>query len=234
MTISKVLSLLIITAALSSLITYRLVLPSVSGDQSVSSVSEEAEKFRSSTVRCPETEPQELATTGEPQRDGASKGSGDADPDEVSKGGPEMSEELRDSIKKQESHINRLRSFSDGVAKDELSDNVSSQYQAERVDFEWAAQEESRLSSLFDNSGALSDYYPESISCRSSNCEIVVPLQSMDDESEVYQLVHEELIADDEEYSQSTITSISNNQRGTVSLYLSKNHENTLFDGSND
>ena len=132
-------------------------------------------------------------------------------------------DELVKAREQQQQHIDSFRKFAAAEHKQPLIEEANHRYEAEVVDYQWAAAQEDKLLSVFTESPSLSSYAPTQMSCRSSTCKFIIPSQDDTTADEAYQAVRQTL-AD----QVNSITYFRNPDKGEVVMYISA-QGNSIF-----
>jgi hypothetical protein len=127
----------------------------------------------------------------------------------------------------QRQHIDTFRKFAAADHKKPLVDEANLRYEAEAIDYQWAAVQEDKLFSAFADSASLAAYVPSHMSCRSATCKITIPSQDDVSAEEAYRMVWQSLI-NQNSISNDTITYFRNPEKGEVVMYISS-QGNTIF-----
>ncbi len=117
----------------------------------------------------------------------------------------------------QRKQIEAFRNFVNAEHKKPLIEEASDRYHAEAVNVEWATRQESSLLSVFSNSEELRDYIPSQMSCRSSTCKIIIPVQDEAGANEAYSAAWRALSP-----MGNTVTHFSNPEKAETVLYVSQ------------
>jgi hypothetical protein len=127
----------------------------------------------------------------------------------------------------QQQHIDAFRKFVAADHKKPVVDEVNLRYEAEAVDYQWAAVQEGKLLSVFADSESLASYVPSHMSCRSATCKITIPSQDDASADAAYHAVWQSLIKQNP-VSNDTITYFRNQEKGEVVMYIST-QEKSIF-----
>lgn len=127
----------------------------------------------------------------------------------------------------QRQHIDTFRKFAAADHKKPLVDEADLRYEAEAIDYQWAAVQEDKLFSAFADSASLAAYVPSHMSCRSATCKITIPSQDDASADATYHAVWQSLI-NQNPISNDTITYFRNPEKGEVVMYISS-QGNTIF-----
>lgn len=120
----------------------------------------------------------------------------------------------------QQQHINSFREFVAADHKKPVIEEANLRFEAETIDYQWAAEHEDKLFSVFADTASLADYVPSHMSCRSATCKIVIPAQDDLSAEDAYRLVWQSLIHQNSNPN-NTITYFRNPEKGEVVMYLS-------------
>ena len=127
----------------------------------------------------------------------------------------------------QQQHINSFREFVAADHKKPVIEEANLRFEAEAIDYQWAAVQEDKLLSAFADTASLSTYVPSHMSCRSATCKIVIPAQDDVSSEDAYRSVWQSLIHQNST-SNNTITYFRNAEKGEVVMYIST-REKSIF-----
>ena len=121
----------------------------------------------------------------------------------------------------QREHIEAFRRFVNAEHKKPLIEEANDRYHAEAVNTEWALAQENSLRLVFSESQELKDYIPSHMSCRSSACKIIIPVQDDTGANEAYSAAWRALSP-----MGNTVTYFSNPEKAETVLYVSQQGSN--------
>lgn len=127
----------------------------------------------------------------------------------------------------QQQQINILRQFTSEKNSKSLIEESNLRYEAEVVDYQWAAKEENKLLSIFTDTAALGSYIPTQMSCRSVTCKITIPSQDEVGADKAYRALWQVLASENPD-SNYSITSFPNKEKGELVVYISS-QGNSIF-----
>jgi hypothetical protein len=127
----------------------------------------------------------------------------------------------------QQQQINILRQFASEKNSQSLIEESNLRYEAELVDYQWAATEENKLLSIFADTTALDSYIPTHMSCRSVTCKITIPSQDDASADKAYRALWQVLASNNPD-SNYSITYFPNPEKGEFVVYISS-QGNSIF-----
>lgn len=233
----KVFLVVVVTAIVSSYVTFNLVDRqgySSTGVASVDAANHErsllaakecgqVQRQNTESTEAPSLPPDKLSSAGDFMV-------GDVKPDGDGRG--VSLSELREQIKLQSENIAKVRKTISSVGVDKIASYVGRRYQQEHIDYAWAMPQQDRLTELFSSDKALFEFYPDDVSCRSDNCEIVIPLADGSRTGEIYRSVLKSLMEGDDRFRRSTLTYVKDSAQSRLIMYLSRGENSSLFTGS--
>lgn len=127
----------------------------------------------------------------------------------------------------QQQQINILRHFASEKNSKSLIEESNLRYEAELIDYQWAATEENKLLSIFADTAALDSYIPTQMSCRSVTCKITIPSQDDASADKAYRALWQVLASNNPD-SNYSITYFPNPEKGEFVVYISS-QGNSIF-----
>jgi hypothetical protein len=155
----------------------------------------------------------------------------DAD-DQADASNPEQAGVSYEQFEKQKKQIDQVRQFSENHGGSSPSLVLQDRYDAEPVDYGWAAQRETELLDLFGAAEGLDYAVPESLSCKSRNCQVVVPVSGERQASSVYGAFRKAVAQNSSDSESPVVSYFSGPDNNELIMYVSRNGSSDLFDSS--
>jgi len=102
----------------------------------------------------------------------------------------------------------------------QVSDRLSSQFEDEAVDYDWAQKEEQKISASFSNHQELAGLALQGVSCRSTQCKLSVAINDINHANEVFSKI--ELVLK-EKYPESVVFASPDFSKNISNFYISSN-----------
>jgi hypothetical protein len=131
---------------------------------------------------------------------------------------------------KQQQEIEQIRKFSESHDPASYNQILQNKYDAEEIDYSWAANREAELLNLFGTEKGLDYAVPTSLSCKSSNCQVKVPVSGQQQASLIYRAFLEAVIKNSGDSERPIISYFPEPDGNELILYVSRNGSSRLFE----
>lgn len=115
------------------------------------------------------------------------------------------------------------------VSPSEINKNLSKKFDSEPVDYVWATEYETKLDDIFSTDVELSKFVPEDIQCRTTHCQIKIPISDYAESDQVMESMTKAFSADAHDLKNVMITTIPDMSAGFVDFYISRDANATLY-----
>lgn len=142
----------------------------------------------------------------------------------------DFSEEVRiqrDAEKSAKEFTEYLRSFRSNSEK-EFNSDLTEKFNAEPIDFAWAQDHETKLGQVFATRENLSKFVPEGIICKTTRCQIKIPISSIEESNQVMEGLSQAL-TESPGLEESRILTLPDISSGFVDFYISRDKDVTLY-----
>lgn len=120
-----------------------------------------------------------------------------------------------------------LATFSGAPA--DINADLKKKFEAESADPEWAENYEVKLHQLFSVNDTLSKYNPESISCKSTRCQIKIPISDYDESNEVVSALSKMLEMNQLGLENALVFTVPDLSKGYVDYYVGRDSSVKLY-----
>lgn len=131
---------------------------------------------------------------------------------------------------KQQKEIEQIRKFSGSHDPASYNRVLQERYDAEAIDYSWAANREAVLLNLFGTEEGLGYAVPTSLSCKSSNCQVIVPVSGEQQASSIYKAFREAVVKNIGDSERPLISYFPDSDGNELILYVSRNGSSDLFE----
>jgi archaellin len=140
----------------------------------------------------------------------------------------EISHKIYQRIEAQQRHIKTMQTF---AASQQGNHNqiLQGKFDNEEIDYAWSSTQEDKIYNLFDTNPLLNQISPNSVSCKSKNCQIVIPMNDPSQLNKLYSSIRESSIAIDNGQSYESLSYFIEPNSGQLTMYLSRPEHNNLF-----
>lgn len=125
---------------------------------------------------------------------------------------------------RQELKINALNELIRAMPDKNLSDISTSNFNKEAIDYEWGIAYEQKISSFFSQNPIFSNFSPDTIECRSENCQIVISAADKDQLAIISSSVINAVYSSTNELTKNALYVIDE-QTNTLRFYFGRNEE---------
>ncbi len=155
-------------------------------------------------------------------------GTTDRESREVDRYEQELGHKIYQLIETQKNHIETLQSF---VASQQGNHNqiLQEKFDAEEIDYDWSIPQEDSIYNLFDTDPVLNQISPSGVSCKSQNCQIIIPSNEIHQFNKAYDSLLESSIYSNEQQSYESVSYFTDPEKGHITIYLSRPGDNRLF-----
>lgn len=218
----KIFLIIITTALISSLGTYHFFQPAV--DASTSASSCETPDANLVGVKSEDEVTKHIKISGDLEQTQPIPGTITHDVT-ISKQSPESNQsEVSKSAKPvedAEDQIAAFRSQLDKIKDASPLEFIQNRYASEPLDYEWAANKESAILSLFDTSENLHTFKPLDISCKSKNCQIILAAGDQQQTDFMYGAMLK-AVTTHQDFPNQTVSYFSDPAAGQMIIYVSQ------------
>ena len=125
-------------------------------------------------------------------------------------------------VKDAEGQIAAFRNQLDKIKDASPLEFIQNRYASEPLDYEWAANKENAILSLFDTSENLHTFKPLDISCKSKNCQIILAAGDQQQTDLMYGAMLK-AVTTHQDFPNQTVSYFSDPAAGQVIIYVSQN-----------
>ncbi|WP_052691913.1 hypothetical protein [Teredinibacter purpureus] len=142
-----------------------------------------------------------------------------------------MSDERYAQMERAHDQIERFSAFTDTARKDNLNplQVVNNRFEEEAVDYDWAANREDELFSMFDNQNELQNIAPLSVNCKTTNCKVVLAVESERQAEELSTLYSRSMLESEGAGMPLSVSHFFDSVSGELVFYLSDTEGAGLF-----
>ena len=141
-----------------------------------------------------------------------------------------ITQEVYKRIDRERQHVDSIRNFLDSQKAEDYNQVLRERYENEELDYDWAVQKEDQLYQLLDNDESLSHIAPLSVSCKSENCQIILPSNDQKEASEIFANFSTAATSSDGSNPQLSVSYFAEPGSGELTLYISDMGNNSLFE----
>lgn len=109
-----------------------------------------------------------------------------------------------------------------GTSPDAMQQDLSRKFNGEPVDYSWAINHEQKLGRLFESQEKLWEFVPETITCKTTRCQIKVPVASFDESNRAMQALSQALAKNAEGLDDAMLISAPDPASGFVDFYIGR------------
>lgn len=124
-------------------------------------------------------------------------------------------------VKHTEDQINAFRTQLDKIKDASPLEFIQNRYASEPLDYEWAANKENAILSLFDTSENLHTFMPLDVSCKSKNCQIILAAGDDQQTDFMYDALLKAVTAN-QNFPNQTVSYFSDPAAGQMIVYVSQ------------
>ncbi|MBU2984980.1 hypothetical protein KO528_06445 [Saccharophagus degradans] len=137
------------------------------------------------------------------------------------------SQEIQTAITSQQA-ISTFTNFIDETAKSGISpiDAANERFESEPVDYDWAKPREDELYATFERVESLQSTSPLSVSCKTNNCKVVLPITNSEEAENITSNFTQALV---DEGLETSVTYFIDESSGEAVFYLADEMELKLF-----
>lgn len=125
---------------------------------------------------------------------------------------------------RQELKINALNELIRAMPDKKLSDIATSNFNKETIDYEWGMAYEQKISAFFSQNPTFSNFSPDTVECRSENCQIVISAADKDQLATISSSVIDAVYSSNNELTKNALYVIDE-QTNTLRFYFGRNKE---------
>lgn len=125
---------------------------------------------------------------------------------------------------RQELKINAVNALMRTMSDKKLSDISISNFNKEAIDYEWGMAYEQKISVFFNQNPIFSNFSPDTIECRSRNCQIVISAADKDQLATISSSVIDAVYSSNNELTKNALYVIDE-QTNTLRFYFGRNEE---------
>lgn len=130
-------------------------------------------------------------------------------------------EDVENHFKMKEQMSAHIQKIQEAGSLESFNTQLEQEFEAEEVDYEWAAEQETKLSELVYSSNDLEQYAIDSIECKSSRCKINLPATDTTQANEISERFIQ-TIASDGELAKNIRVIVSPDGKGGVNFFVNQ------------
>jgi hypothetical protein len=142
-------------------------------------------------------------------------------------GAYEYAEHHLDQPNREKAFHSFLEKISDSNPK-ETNAVLSNKFNSETIDYAWATEREIKLNGIFSTDPELSKFVPEDIRCKTTQCQIKIPISDYLESNQVMESMSKAFRTDEHNLKDVVITTIPDISAGFVDFYVSRD-ANVMF-----
>lgn len=135
-----------------------------------------------------------------------------------------------EEFEKRQKEIAQIRIFSENHDTGSHNRILQKRYDAEEVDYSWAVNREAELLNLFGTEEGLEYAVPTSLSCRSSSCQVIIPVSGEQQTSSIYRAFNEAVAKNSTDSERPVVSYFPDSDGNELILYISRNGRSDLFE----
>jgi len=142
-----------------------------------------------------------------------------------------ITQEIYERVDEKRRHMDAMRNFLSSHAGGNYNEALQQQYESEEINYDWALQKEDQIYQILNSSEALSYIAPLDVSCRSQNCQVVLPRNDQAQAKELFDSFLNATKASAVDGSPAlTASYFSDLDSGELTFYISEAGNSSLFE----